>query len=75
MVFVTGTCGYTVKWVVTTYTSGNELRGRPEHFGEYPEERDAKQALADDGFTNGQFGWRRGYTDAEISRRVEYDFK
>ena len=67
-----GICDFETVWVVTTYTSGNELRGKPEHFGEYASEMDARQALADDGFTNGQWGWRKGYSDAEISRRIKY---
>ena len=68
-----GSCDYKTVHVVTTYTSGNELRGHPVLFGKYPSDRDAKQALADAGFTNGEWGWRKGgYTDAEISSKVEY---
>lgn len=70
--FVTGVCKFTIKHRVTTYTSGNELRGDPVHFGDFPSDRDARQALADDGFTNGQFGWRKGYTDANIREVTEY---
>lgn len=70
--YETGLCSFTVKWRVTTYTSGTELRGPERHFGDYPAERDARQALADCGFTNGKFGWRRGPTDATIQKVVEY---
>ncbi len=73
MGFETGVCGYQVKWKVFTYTSGNELRGPEVLFGEFVDEMDARQALADGGFTNGQFGWRKGYTDAVIQRVVEYE--
>lgn len=73
MSFETGTCGYVIKWKAFTYTSGNELRGPEVLFGEYADEMDAKQALADDGFTNGEFGWRKGYSDASIRRVVEYE--
>jgi hypothetical protein len=67
-----GICDFETVWVVTTYTSGNELRGKPEHFGEYASAMDARQALADDGFTNGQWGWRMGYSDAEISKHIKH---
>lgn len=68
-----GVCDYERLWVVTTYTSGNELRGKPEHYGSFRSERNAKQALADDGFTNGEFGWRKNtYTDATISPTIKY---
>jgi hypothetical protein len=67
-----GVCDYAKVWNVTTYTSGNELRGPAVHFGEFTTERDARQSLADAGFTNGQFGWRKGYTDATISPKTVY---
>jgi hypothetical protein len=68
-----GICDFKTVYIVTTYTSDTELRGTPVPFGKYDSERDARQALADDGFTNGQFGWRKNtYTDATISKSVEY---
>jgi hypothetical protein len=68
-----GICDFKTVYIVTTYTSGTELQGTPTHFGKYDSDRDARQALADDGFTNGQFGWRKNtYTDATISKSVEY---
>ena len=70
--FETGFCQFTVKFRVTTYTSGNELPGPAVHFGDYTSYRDAQQVLADCGFTNGEFGWRKGYTDADIRKVIEY---
>jgi hypothetical protein len=67
-----GICDFAVGFNVTIYTSGTELRGPAVHFGTYETEQDAKQALADAGFTNGQWGWRYGYTDAVISQGVNY---
>ena len=57
---------------VTTYTSGNELQGSPVHYGDFEDDRGARQALADGGFTNGEFGWRKGYTSAFISVITHY---
>tara|TARA_R110000851_G_scaffold1315_1_gene4758 strand:+ start:296 stop:523 length:228 start_codon:yes stop_codon:yes gene_type:complete len=74
MGFETGRCGYIVKWRITTYTSGNELRGTPAYLGDFESERDARQHLADNDFTDGEFGWRKGYVDASIARVVQYDF-
>lgn len=76
----TGTCTYVVKWVVHTQTSGNELRGRDEHWGDFPRELDAKIALANSPqkFTNGEWGWRAagGYTTARITRVITHtDYK
>ena len=68
----TGVCDYAPIYTVTTYTSGNELRGPAVHFGKFDSDRSARQALADAGFTNGQFGWRKGYTDATIVKSTEY---
>ena len=68
-----GMCDYAPIYTVTTYTSGNELRGPAVHFGKFDSDRSARQALADAGFTNGQFGWRKGgYTDATIVKSTEY---
>jgi len=68
----TGVCDYVPIYTVTTYTSGNELRGPAVHFGKFDSDRSARQALTDAGFTNGQFGWRKGYTDATIVKSTEY---
>ena len=68
-----GICDYRTEWHVTTSTSGNELPGKPEPFGIFTSERDAKQALADAGFTNGEFGWRLDpYTSARIREQTIY---
>lgn len=67
-----GVCDYAQVWIVKTYTSGNELRGPAVHLGKFETDRDARQALADEGFSNGKFGWRKGYTDATIVKSTEY---
>ena len=72
--FETGICKFTVVHRVTTYTSGNELRGSPEPFGDFESEDAAARALVNDprNFTKGQFGWRGGYSEAVIQRVVLY---
>jgi hypothetical protein len=67
-----GMCDFELVWTVHTYTSGNELRGRPEAFGEFKSAMEARQALADAGFTNGQRGWQKGYSDATITKHTKH---
>ena len=76
-----GICTYSVWYVVTTNTSGNELRGPDVTFGKYASEQSAKLALVESprNFSHKQtiyqWGWRSadGYTTAHISRNVYYD--
>ena len=74
--YETGICGYTVKHIVYIHTSGTELPGPQEKWGEFPSKLDAEIALAnaEGDFTKGKYGWRgyNGYTEAYISRVVEY---
>ena len=69
-----GVCDYAKRHRVVTHTSGNELQGPAITFGCYDSDRDARQALTDAGFTNGQWGWRNecGYSTAHITPVLEY---
>ena len=69
-----GVCDYAKRHRVVTHTSGNELQGPAITFGCYDSDRDARQALTDAGFTNGQWGWRNEYrySTAHITPVLEY---
>jgi hypothetical protein len=67
-----GVCDYAKRHRVITHTSGNELQGPAVTFGCYDSNGEARQALADAGFTDTKWSWRKGYTTAYIAPFVEY---
>jgi hypothetical protein len=74
--YESGTCTYIVKYVIRARNVGS---ARPEKLGTYPTRMLAEYALANHSydFTRSEYDtWQgnMGYTLADITRVVEYDF-